>query len=506
MNKQEILKSYKEGLITIFDVVKLYDKATASLNKEGVVYTPEKITKLMVEKIKPQIHEKIVEFCVGHGSFVFAILEYFKERYSSDEILYFMENNLYAHDIIEESVSEFKAILQEYCYKEFKKNNLNFKNIYAKNSLDYISENILFDVSIGNPPFVKYQNLSEDLRICLKEKYKSCSNGNVDLYFAFLELAQKKSKRSIHIVQSGFLINKSAKSLRNLLLNDVNYIKNYKSEQVFEDVITYSVIVGMNANSKNIEYDDNLKTITINNKDLLKGKEWNLDGIEILQQMGNKSIVGDRAQVYSGIETLANSLFIHKGDIENGYLRIDKDHFIEEGILMKYIKVSKVHKKEDIENNIYYAIYPYDINGKIISEDDLKQKFPNAYKYLLSNKDILLQRDKGKIEKHESWYAYGRKQGFPVKYSGKVLLVPNLVNQNTEFVELENSENYLIGSGFFIKTENLSEIKRLLNTKKFKEYIALTGKVWKGSQKGDYFSANKKNILSYPFEITNDKN
>ena len=58
------------------------------------------------------------------------------------------------------------------------------------------------------------------------------------------------------------------------------------------------------------------------------------------------------------------------------------------------------------------VIYPYEIlNNKALpfSEEYLKIKFPNAYGYLTSWKDELLQRDKGGIGS-DDWYKWGRVQ------------------------------------------------------------------------------------------------
>ena len=52
------------------------------------------------------------------------------------------------------------------------------------------------------------------------------------------------------------------------------------------------------------------------------------------------------------------------------------------------------------------VIYPYK-DGKLISEAEIKSKYPKAYSYLLSRKKQLMARDKGEMPE-ENWYGYGR--------------------------------------------------------------------------------------------------
>ena len=56
-------------------------------------------------------------------------------------------------------------------------------------------------------------------------------------------------------------------------------------------------------------------------------------------------------------------------------------------------------------NTYKYIIYPY-IDGNLIDETSFKKNNPKTYEYLLSQKDELGNRDKGKI-KYKNWYAYG---------------------------------------------------------------------------------------------------
>lgn len=508
-NKQEIYLDYQNGKIDIFQLIKAFDFLTSTQNKAGVVYTPGHIAQFMVAKAQPQIHQKMIELCVGHGVFVFAVLQYFKQQgIKTKHIVDFVENRLYAHDIVPQSIQEFLEILQLFMTKEFNVKKIKPKHVYAKNSLEYIQTSERFDLSLGNPPYIRFQNLPISERKFLQDNFSSCSQGNVDIYFAFLELAAKISTQALHIVPNSYLKNKSARNLRNLLKDTVFYIKDFKSEQVFETVGVYASIIGtLNPNDQKtftFAYEQQEKTIP---RDLLSPEEWNLENLELLQGVSNKKHKFiDLVNFYSGLATLADGLFILKTKPVAKVIPVTvngETYNIELGATKKYLKVSKVKTKSDIAKFTYRIIYPYDSKGKILPEIKFKKLYPEAYRYLKDHRSQLDARDKGKVDKYESWYAYGRRQGFPAKYQGTVVLIPGMISQNSNYITLNNAQDYLFGSGYFLQPKagfSLAKLSQALGSQDFFNYLSVTGKVWKGKVGQDYYSPNKKVILGYSFE------
>ena len=64
-------------------------------------------------------------------------------------------------------------------------------------------------------------------------------------------------------------------------------------------------------------------------------------------------------------------------------------------------------------NSSKYVIYPYKlVNDKttILPEDELKKEYPNAYNYLLSNKDLLKKRKDSRktFSTKKNWYSLTR--------------------------------------------------------------------------------------------------
>lgn len=79
---------------------------------------------------------------------------------------------------------------------------------------------------------------------------------------------------------------------------------------------------------------------------------------------------------------------------------------------------------EDMNRNTRRIIFPYiSTNGKAtaIPEKVLQSAYPECYTYLLSVKEILTQRGKGK-HVYTPFYAYGRTQG--LNRTGMKFLTP----------------------------------------------------------------------------------
>ena len=86
---------------------------------------------------------------------------------------------------------------------------------------------------------------------------------------------------------------------------------------------------------------------------------------------------------------------------------------MEKSITRPLVKISTIKEPNDLLLNHRRIIFPYIIkNGaaSAISETDMKKRFPKCYEYLLTVRDVLKQRGKGKHE-YSPFFAYGRTQG-----------------------------------------------------------------------------------------------
>ena len=96
---------------------------------------------------------------------------------------------------------------------------------------------------------------------------------------------------------------------------------------------------------------------------------------------------------------------------------------------------------------IKYILFPYKKQWDVFipfSEEEIKNKFPYAYKYLLQNKNELLKRD---IEKWNLWYEFWRRQGLKNAFQEKIVVAP-IIKDKITFHRLD--KNILVYSGIFI--------------------------------------------------------
>ena len=112
-----------------------------------------------------------------------------------------------------------------------------------------------FDIVLGNPPYVKLQNLMKvdpDVVAYLTEErngdtYQSARTGNFDLYLPFIEKGLRllaPGGRMAYIAPSPWAVNQYGEGLRRLVRRGRNLDRwlDFKSHQIFEDVITYTAL------------------------------------------------------------------------------------------------------------------------------------------------------------------------------------------------------------------------------------------------------------------------
>ena len=162
-----------------------------------------------------------------------------------------------------------------------------------------------------------------------------------------------------------------------------------------------------------------------------------------------------------GIATLKDEVFfvdsINEEDnfliktTENGRFRIEKE------ITQPVYKISKFKSQEEIEKNTLRIITPYYTDSKTavpILEEEFKTNYPNCYEYLLSEKDKLENRDKGK-KNYSPFYVWARTQG--ITRFGKKIINPTFSKKPRFLIVEEENAYYTNGYGiYFNKSEKSS--------------------------------------------------
>ena len=477
-------------MLNIWDIIKAFEttigRETKKLN--GVFYTPYFIvdyinSRVIYENSNKEI--KVIDPACGSGIFLIDALFKLKQKLkkSYKELV---EENIFGVDIDPEAIGRTKVLLSLVVFENENKIPENF-NLYSGNSLDkeFLKETFnggRFEAVVGNPPYIRIQNLEEETRKIIKKHWKLVQ-GDTDIFIPFIELGidlLKDGGKMGYITPNSYFTTHSAKSLREFLQHNkyIEEIVDFGDYQVFEGVTTYTAITIISKKAKDyfifsrVKDKEELKSLKGSKSEKiyykkLNPKKWVLvssrerELIDMIE--GSAFKLKDVADIRVGLATLADKVYVideakEKGDYFLKFFEGEK-FLIEKEITKEIIKASVIKSEEDIWHNRRRIIFPYKETGSgyvVIDEAELKEKFPGAYNYLLSCKEILLNRDKGK-RKYETWYAYGRSQGINTTFGRKILTPPMALNPTFVVCEKEKATFYS-GYGIFPKIEPFKDL------------------------------------------------
>lgn len=208
--------------------------------------------------------------------------------------------------------------------------------------------------------------------------------------------------------------------------------------------------------------------------------------------------------MHDRIQTSNDNLFIvDKNSLKSDFYTktvAGQKYYIEKDICVDVVKINKEINK----TRSYAIIFPYSDTNSIIHEDDLTRRYPEAYEYLKAIKHELVKRNKGRIDKFDSWYAYGKKQGFNIDFTNKTcILLPTVQKENdVEFEVLSSKERFVHQSGLVIipKDGEIDRVETIMRDPDFLEYLNANAGKLSGSEHGvDFNNITKKMINNYPY-------
>lgn len=502
INSLKLLENYLELLIPQDD---------RKLN--GAFFTPDYIVDFIINELKPKPEHKNLDPSCGCGAFLIGLVYYYKSHFSKS-VRDAVKDNIYGSDILEYNIKRTKLLLSilALCNGEILEES-DF-NLYCQDSLRTKWDSKFHNI-VGNPPYVKFQDLSDDNRNYLIKNWKTIEGGTFNLYFAFFELGYKllmPHGKLGYITPNNYFTSLAGVSIRNFFQQKkcVYRIVDFNHKKVF-DAQAYTAITFLNKEeNESILFDrikDEYNPIDFlpiangspNSLKELNAKKWRLlktdeqNNIKNIETIGTP--IGNLFDICVGIATLKDDIFFvdSKEQIRSFYLkRTIKGVFeIEVESTRSVYKIPDFKSQNDIQYNTRKVIFPYDIkNGKAIPipEKEFSRRFPKCYAYLLSEKDTLLSRDKGKV-KYDPFYVWGRTQG--LTKTGKKILNPTF-SQTPRFLMVEEDTAYFTnGYGLFFrerpnnslfddiinpisKVENIDVVQKILNSQVMHYYVSKT--------------------------------
>lgn len=439
-----------------------------------------------------------------------------------------LEQNIYGVDINEESVEIAKLSLWLRTAQRGRKLTTLNNNIKCGNSLiddpavagekafnwqqefPVVFAKGGFDVVIGNPPYVRVQQMEYITTDYLKDKY-IVAQKRVDISLCFIELSRKLIKElngiTCFITSNQFLTTEYGQAMRKFLLNDYNLVEcvDFGDLPIFADALTYVSIFSFRKTlSKEFIYfhveslQDAMSSsykqpITIKYEEL-SDSNWNLKNFKV-KKIWNRIFIdtpelSELGNACYGIITGADHIFIFSKD-QYQNTEIEKNLFIP---LLRAQNCSRYYcfKAEK------YVLYPYRFeSGKtvLIQEKELNENFPKAYQYLLSHKTELENRKDSRdtFLGRSDWYCLTRYGQINV-FNKLKIVTPGEVKEHKFCVD--SSKSGYSGARVFaiiIDDNNFDEkyILCLLNSTLMKSYL----QSFSSLKNGGYFSYSS-NILN----------
>ncbi len=529
-NKSPILTSYFKGFeqnpqlyfetssLSIFNIKELENHLELIIpvgdrKFNGAFFTPDYIIDFIINEIQPRKNDTNLDPSCGCGAFLVGLTDYYKRNFNKP-IRKIIKENIFGSDILEYNIHRTKLILTIYALQNGEQLQDTDFNLYHQDSLR-ANWKINFDNIVGNPPYVKFQDLTDSNRNYLAKHWTTVEGGTFNLYFAFFELGFKLLKTTGklgYITPNNYFTSLSGESLRKYFQQQkcVRRIIDFSHKKVF-DAQTYTAITFLSKqHNEAIIYDRISEQQTpetflanangsLNYLENLNVKKWRL--LKIDEQKNIKLIetigipIGKLFDICVGIATLKDEIFFIDGNNwKKGYYIKTTDHGsfeIEPEIVKPVYKISDFKTQEDSEQNTRKIICPYNIKNGIataIPENDFKKKYPKCYTYFLSEKENLIARDKGKIN-YQPFFVWGRTQG--LTRTGKKILNPTF-SQHPRFLIVDEEDGFFTnGYGLFFreqesngmfndlinpitKIENIDVVQKILNSYLMDYYVSKT--------------------------------
>lgn len=446
------------------------------------IFTPTEYVNKLLEIIgytgAKILNKSVLENSCGDGKILIEVVDrYIKEAlgadYSNSQIIKALEQNILGFEIdgnvLSKCISNLDAKALEYSISGVK------WNISSK---DYLKTaiNTKVDYVIGNPPYIMYQDIEIEERIYLKEHFESCKTGKFDYCYAFIEKSyadiNKYTGKMVYLIPSSIFKNSFGQNLRDIMIDSLVSIHDYKISSVFSNATTSSAIIYLNNKCTmesfeyfDIDFNDNI----LLEKKTMKHKKWLFSNKKI--EKGNVKF-SDHFEVANSVATLLNEAYVikqYEEDVDQKLIQVG-DSKIEKSITKIAGSPRALSKgREEL------IIFPYEYkDGELVKymEDEFSRKFPYACEYLKIFKEKLANRNS---DKNAKWFEYGRSQALAHLNHPKLLVSSVITN---EVLVYELDIDAIPYSGFYITSKGklgLDMAKKILESSNFFQYLNTHG-------------------------------
>ncbi|SCW71956.1 Eco57I restriction-modification methylase domain-containing protein [Mucilaginibacter sp. NFR10] len=372
-----------------------------------------------------------------------------------------------------------------------------------------------FNIVIGNPPYVKVQNLDYQEIDLYKQRYLVAYK-RLDISSLFFELIERLitvNGNCFYISSNQFLMAEYGRNLRNFLTTKL-WIKScidFGGLPVFESAITYVSIFNLTKRENVLLNYNKVSHLPFDQSEIHYEKidYANLNAEKWIMSSGNKELLISKlnnkfeklkkyAKCSYGIVSGADKVFIMNED------QI-RTHGIEKECLLPLLRANDCDRYSIIKNHLY-ILYPFELIGKqtvLLGLNTIRTKYPATFKYLMSNEHILKKRKDSRetFENIENWHTLTRFGQLEVFSQNEKIVFPG--EQRAMKFGLNMNKAGYSGARVFGITLKLNNIDlryflAILNSKLIEFFVHHTFPL----KQGDYYSMSSTMVDNLPMIVS----
>jgi type I restriction-modification system DNA methylase subunit len=370
-----------------------------------------------------------------------------------------------------------------------------------------------FDAVVGNPPYIRIQNLGSDEYVAkVKAKYKSTSHGNFDLYIPFVELGLRILRSGGQlgfILPNKFMTADYGAPIRQMLSENgvVREIVDFRHIQIFHDATTYTCLLFLeNTRRSSFNYStvssvedqkigrQKAETLSLPTTEEVWGFANGPSGAALKRMKLSKKTLSEFVEkVYVGVQTSGDKIYAVEiikrvsPDMLLVKSKLEGEEFeIESASVMPLLKGAEISRYGS-PNYAQVVIFPYDIlagKPKGWTENALRTRFPKCLKYLKRHQKQLSERTNAD---RECWWLYTYPKNLTLYAKPKILI--QVLSNSGKFCYDEEGKFCFLGGGtaggnaISLKTENSDlswALLGILNSPVTEVYVRSVSSVFRG--------------------------
>lgn len=410
-------------------------------NHHGLVLTKPLVVDMMLDRIgyvsSSDLSKKIViEPAAGDGAFAVSIID---RLFESSKNFKFSFQEALCNIRLYEIDSCMSKLLTNRIKSKLDELSVILPKTLIQTTDFLLAETIPCDIVIGNPPYVRHENIPEKEKIIYRKLFRTFTHRS-DIYIAFYEKSLHTLKNDgvlSFICSNRWLKNQYGQKLRELigLHYALEEIIDLEVTSPFEEeVIAYPAITTirktnerLKGNYYRIQHINDLKEI---DRTITPSRTLN---IKLAKNWFSYISNGNKHEKY--LDSIENQGFKIGIGVATGsdkvFIRDDFQQIVENELLLP-ILISRDLKDNKVDWSGKYVINPFSENGELI---DLEQ-YPKAKKYFNSHKEILLNRHISKKNPNK-WYKTIDRISPALTHMDKIIL-PDISGNTHLFIDRGN--------------------------------------------------------------------